>query len=353
MVSSVKDYAIFMLDPVGNVVSWNEGAQRIKGYTQDEIIGKHISVFYPKEDVEAGKVEMELNIAAKKGRFEDEGWRVRKDGSRVWANVIITSLFDDGGKLRGFSKVTRDITERKQAEEALKKTLKDLERSNKELEQFAYVASHDLQEPLRMISSFTQLLAKRYQDKIDKDANDFINYTVDAANRLQKMIQDLLSYSRISTRGNPLVETDANSALGEAISNLNASIQETGVLIVNDELPSVLADHSQLVQLFQNLLGNAIKFHGEESPRIHISAQKADKEWIFSVKDNGIGIDSQYFERIFVIFQRLHPGSQYPGTGIGLALCNRIVKRHGGRIWVESTPGKGSTFYFTLKNPKI
>jgi len=269
---------------------------------------------------------------------------VYPDGKIGWFDLKIYPVPE------GIVILSADITERKRAEAALKKSLADLERSNKELEQFAYVASHDLQEPLRMISSFTQLLDKRYKGKLDKDADEYIDYAVNSANRLQRMIQDLLSFSRVMTRGNPLKSTDANSALGEALANLQTAIQESGALVTNDELPTVWADHSQLVQLFQNLIGNAIKFRREESPRIHITAKKSAEEWEFAIRDNGIGIDKQYFERIFVIFQRLYPGSQYPGTGIGLALCNRIVQRHGGRIWLQSEQGKGATFYFTLKD---
>jgi PAS domain S-box-containing protein len=245
-----------------------------------------------------------------------------------------------------------DISDRKRAEDTLKQTLAELERSNQELEQFAYVASHDLQEPLRMVSSYTQLLARRYQDRLDQDAKEFIDFAVDGATRMQRLIQDLLTYSRVTTRGIRLVPTDAAAALRDALGNLQAVIQEKGARVTHDELPTVLADATQLVQVFQNLVGNAIKFHGDASPRVHVAATPKDDEWVFTVADNGIGIDPQYFDRIFVIFQRLHPGHRYPGTGIGLALCSRIVQRHGGRLWVESAPGRGSTFYFTLKRRK-
>ncbi len=245
-----------------------------------------------------------------------------------------------------------DISDRKHAEDTLKQTLAELERSNQELEQFAYVASHDLQEPLRMVSSYTQLLARRYQDRLDQDAKEFIDFAVDGATRMQRLIQDLLTYSRVTTRGVRLVPTDAAAALRDALGNLQAVIHETGARVTHDELPTVLADATQLVQVFQNLVGNAIKFHGDTSPRVDVAATPKDDEWVFTVADNGIGIDPQYFDRIFVIFQRLHPGHRYPGTGIGLAICQRIVERHGGRLWVESTPGRGSTFYFTLKRQK-
>jgi hypothetical protein len=226
--------------------------------------------------------------------------------------------------------------------------LDELARSNKELEQFAYVASHDLQEPLRMVSSFTQLLEQRYRDKLDDDAREFINYAVDGARRMQRLINDLLEFSRVSTRGRRLEAVDANVVLGTVRANLSAAIEEAGALVTNEELPTVIADPTQLGQLLQNLIGNAIKFHGDESPRVHVVACERPGEWIFAVKDNGIGIDPEYFDRIFVIFQRLQVTADYPGTGIGLAVCKRIVERHGGRIWVESEPGHGAIFSFAI-----
>jgi light-regulated signal transduction histidine kinase (bacteriophytochrome) len=241
-----------------------------------------------------------------------------------------------------------DITERKRAEEKLKLTLADLERSNKELEQFAYVASHDLQEPLRMVSSYTQLLARRYQSQLDAAANEFIAFAVDGANRMQALINDLLAYSRVGTLGKEFEPADCTAVLDRTLANLKAAIEKSSAVVTHDLLPTVMADNLQLVQLFQNLIGNAIKFHGEEPPRVHVSAEQKGNEWVFSIRDNGIGIDPRYAERIFVIFQRLHTREEYPGTGIGLAICKKIVERHGGRIWVESQPGIGSTFYFTI-----
>jgi len=348
LIEGVRDYAIIMLDPDGKVMSWNTGAEHIKGYKEEEIVGKNFSCFYPEEYIEQGKPTQELKEAIANGRFEGEGWRVRKDGARFWADVVITALYTKDGRVRGFAKVTRDVSERKRVEDKLRDTLTDLQRSNKDLEQFAYVASHDLQEPLRMVASYTQLLAERYEDKLDDKANKFIHYAVDGAVRMQMLINDLLTYSRIGTRGKPLEPVDAHAVLGEAINNLKMNIDEAKAIITNDELPTVRADASQLVQLFQNLIGNAVKFHGIENPYIHLSARDDGREWLFSIKDNGIGIEPQYADKVFVIFQRLHTREEYPGSGIGLAICKKIVERHGGRIWFASEPGKGTTFYFTL-----
>ena len=242
----------------------------------------------------------------------------------------------------------RDITERQRAEEKLKLTMADLARSNKDLEQFAYVASHDLQEPLRMVSSYTQLLARRYAGQLDAAANKYIAYAVDGANRMQRLIEDLLAYSRVGTRAKGFAPVDCAAVLDQALANLKASIEQSGAVVTHDPLPTVVHDKLLLVQLFQNLIGNAIKFHVEAPPRIHVSAEQKGDEWVLAVRDNGIGIDPQYAERIFTIFQRLHTNEEYAGTGIGLAICKKIVERHGGRIWVESHPGNGSTFCFTI-----
>jgi len=234
-----------------------------------------------------------------------------------------------------------EITERKRVEE-------ELRRSNAELEQFAYIASHDLQEPLRMISGFTQLLDRRYRDRLDKNAGEYITYIVDGATRMQTMIEDLLMYSRVGTRGRPFEPTNCEDVFERAVANLKVAIEENNAAVTHDPLPTVTADANQMVQLFQNLISNAIKFRGEEPPHVHISAKRGENEWIFSVRDNGIGISPDFMGHLFQLFQREYAASEYPGTGIGLAICKKIVERHGGRIWAESELGKGSTFYFTI-----
>ena len=244
--------------------------------------------------------------------------------------------------------LTLEIDVRKQVEEKLTRAMAELARSNTELEQFAYVTSHDLQEPLRMVSSFVQLLAKRYKGKLDQDADDFINYAVDGVTRMQGLIKDILAYSRVGSRGKEFKSISSEVVLAHALSNLKTGIEQSGAVVTRDPLPVVTGDNSQLVQLFQNLIGNAIKFHKEGAPRIHVSAHQQGNEWVFSVADTGIGIAPESFARIFLIFQRLNDRKQYPGIGIGLAICKKVVERHGGEIWAKSEPGMGSTFYFTL-----
>ena len=241
-----------------------------------------------------------------------------------------------------------EITERKRAEYELKQTLTDLIRSNQDLRQFAYVASHDLQEPLRNVATSLQLLEKEYKNKLGPDADQYIDYAVEGAVRMKALILDLLEYSRVATKGKPPDWIDSKQVLDSTLNRLHSAIAETGAVITHDPLPTIFGDDTQLLQVFQNLIQNAIKFRSNEPPRIHVSAAKNDGEWTFSVKDNGIGIESRYLDRIFVIFQRLHKRSEYDGTGMGLAIAKKVVERHGGRIWAESEPGVGTTFYFTL-----
>jgi light-regulated signal transduction histidine kinase (bacteriophytochrome) len=245
----------------------------------------------------------------------------------------------------------QDVTELEQAEKELADRTLDLERSTAELERFAYVASHDLQEPLRAVASHVQILQEDYQGKLGPDADESIRCAVEGARRMRDLIQDYLAYSRVRIGEDPHEPTSSEGALNRAVHGLDDRIRDSRARVTYDELPEVVADSAQLTELFKNLIANAVKFRREESPRVHVSAARADKSWIFSLRDNGIGIDPEHTGRIFQLFQRLHTQDRYPGTGIGLAICKKIVERHGGRIWVESMPGMGSVFYFTLAVP--
>jgi PAS domain S-box-containing protein len=470
LVDGIEDYAIFMIDTEGKVVSWNAGAQRIKGYRAQEIIGRHYGCFFCAEDIGHGRPQQIMRVAADSGRHTEQRMRIRKDGSRFLASSTLSALRDRHGNLHGFSEVSHDlsaieasaakyrglleaapdamvvvdedekivllnlqaenqfgytrdelvgqplkhiipvgfaerlqadslrsaaealaqqigtgieltgrrkdgsefpieimlspldsregmlitaairnITERKNSETNLVKTVEELKHSNNELEHFAYVASHDLQEPLRMVASYTQLLAKRYKGRLDSDADEFIAFAVDGSERMQSLIQDLLTYSRAGTGGKELREISSEDALRKALTSLRAAIEQSGAIVTQDRLPTITSDATHLAQVFQNLIGNAIKYRGAATPHVHIGvADRGNDEWTFSVSDNGMGIEPQYFEKIFVLFQRLHSREEFAGTGIGLAICKKMVERLGGKIWVESQPKLGSTFYFTL-----
>jgi PAS domain S-box-containing protein len=360
LLDTIPDH-IYFKDEHSRFIRINKAmAQIFKLNSPEEAVGKTDFDFFTAEHAQRAFDDEQRILRTGEpfvGREEKETW---PDGSVTWVSTTKEPLRDRAGRIIGTFGISRDITARKQAEQALAEKAQELQRSNTELEQFAYVASHDLQEPLRMIASYTQLLGRRYKGKLDSDGDEFISYAVEGATRMQVLINDLLAYSRVGTRGKPFARTDCNEVLARTLANLKISIEETGAKITHDPLPQVIADSSQLAQLFQNLIGNAIKFHSpDRTPEIHVftpqeglpQANGSAQEWLVAVRDNGIGIEEKYFERIFVLFQRLHTREQYPGTGIGLAVCRKIVERHGGRIWVESTPGKGSTFYFTL--PKI
>jgi PAS domain S-box-containing protein len=344
--------AMVVVNTDGEIVLLNVQAEKQFGYSRDELVGQQVKNIIPEgfaerlvadalrsaEDALAQQIGTGIELSAR-----------RKNGSEFPIELMLSPLESKEGIL--VTAAIRDITARKAAEAHLLYKVEELNRSNEELGQFAYIASHDLQEPLRMVASYTQLLSRRYKGKLDADADEFISFAVDGAARMQRLIQDLLMYSRVGTKGEELLDTNSEEALQQALLNLRGAIEESRAVVTHDPLPFVLADEMQLAQLFQNLVGNAIKYQSPGIPRIHISAkQNGGKKWIFSVKDNGLGIDPQYFERIFGMFQRLHKREEFAGTGIGLAICKKIVERHGGTISVQSQPGHGSTFSFALAN---
>jgi len=317
----------------------------ILGYEEHELIGKSSLGFVLAEDRDAVRENAVRMLKAERSR----GYEFRivtKQAKIKWVMETVAPIYYKRKRATLGSLI--DVTERKQVEERLKQTTLEIQRSNTELEQFAYVISHDLQEPLRMVSSYTQLLANRYSNKLDADADEFIAYAVDGAKRMQTLLHDLLEYSRIGTRGKPFSLVNCEHIVEQAMANLKIAIEESGASVNYDVLPTVMGDEGQLVRLFQNLIGNAIKFRREEPPHVHISAQRRDSVVTFSVKDNGIGINPQHSQNIFEIFRRLHTREEYPGTGMGLAICKKIVERHGGQISVQSQPGQGSTFHFSV-----
>lgn len=341
---AISSDAVVSVNAEQRIITFNRGAEQIFGYSADEALGEHLDLLIPEIYRKAHRAHVEAFGAGPEvaRRMGERGQIVgrRKSGEVFQADASISKLEVAGRRI--YTAVLRDVTERVRAEQ-------ELARSNAELEQFAYVASHDLQEPLRMIASYTQLLERRYSDRLDDDAREFIAFAVDGVKRMQALINDLLTFSRVGTRGLPFEETDTGTLVDRVLRSLAPNIEESGALVERGELPVVMADGGQLSQVFQNLIVNALKFRRkEEGPYVRISAQRGSGEWVFSVADNGIGILPEYRDRIFVLFQRLHSRAEYPGTGIGLAICKKVVERHGGEIWFESEPGEGTTFHFSI-----
>lgn len=350
-----RDVLEWALDPMiiadarGTITMANHAAEELFGYSQHELVGQPIEFLVPEgvRSAHAGHRAsfMAMPAVRRMGAGIETAAR-RKDGSLVPIEVSLNPIESPGGTL--VSSVIQDLTEKKKAEAEIARYTRELERSNAELEQFAYVASHDLQEPLRMVSSFTQLLARRYRGKLDATADQYIGYAVDGARRMHDLIRDLLKYSRVGTKEKPLEPVACDEVLSVVLGNLRFTIEESMASVTRETLPVVDADATQLAQVFQNLIANAIKFRSTDAPRVHIKAVAKDGQWVFSVRDNGIGIEPEHLEPAFEIFTRFHHREECPGTGIGLAICKRIVERHGGKMWLESRPGQGTVAYFSL-----
>jgi PAS domain S-box-containing protein len=335
-------HGMLMIDPTGNIVLVNREIERLFEYSRDELLGQPVEILVPTEVREHHPELRDSFHRSPKSRPMGAGrdlYGRRKDGAQIPVEIALNPIETEDGVFVLASVV--DISPRKKAEE-------ELRRSNEELERFAYVASHDLQEPLRTVTSYVQLLARRYRDKLGGDAAEFIDFAVAGATRMQHLIEDLLAFSRAGRQEFAPQPTDAGAVFAATLDDLHAAISESAATVTRDPLPNVLVDPVQLEQLFKNLVSNALKFRGAHPPRLQLSVRRDGRFWEFGIRDNGIGIEAKYFERIFVIFHRLHPRERYEGTGVGLAICKKIVERHGGRIWIESTMGEGSTFRFTL-----
>jgi PAS domain S-box-containing protein len=344
MVAAIEDHAIFVMDSEARIASWNTGAEQILGFSSDEMLGEPLSSLFPPD--RADQAEALLDRAREEGSAAEEGWYDRGGAEPFWAEHSIVSLRDDDGQISGYACILKDLTERREAEMRLQERSDELARSNEDLERFAYIAAHDLQEPLRGVAGFSTLLADRYRDQLDDTGREYIDYILEGATRMHTLVNDLLAYSRLGARKPQPRKVHAEGPLGTAMENLQGSIRASRARIEIEDLPSVMVDPGQLIQVFQNLVGNALKYSGNRDPEITISAERHGKAWQFCVADNGVGIAPEYQERVFGAFRRLSRDTE--GTGIGLAICRRVVEGHGGRIWVESEAGQGSRFLFTL-----
>ncbi|MDR0786327.1 MAG: PAS domain S-box protein [Gemmatimonadota bacterium] len=346
----IASEAVVSVNESQRITFFNHGAEAMFGYAPDEVLGEPLAMLIPAavRDAHGQRVRDfgDSGVTARHMGDRGEITGMRKSGESFPAEASISSLVV--GDTRVYTAVMRDVSERRRIEDAVKANSLELARSNAELEQFAYVASHDLQEPLRMVASYTRLLARRYEGRLDADADEFIGYAVDGVNRMQELINDLLAYSRAGSRRREPADVPMDEVLARALKDLGPAIEEAGATVASSPLPVVWGDAGQLAQLLRNLIANAIKFRGKKAPCVEISARRDGDDWVFSVSDNGIGIAPEFSERIFVIFQRLHSRAEYPGTGIGLSICRKIVERHGGRIWVASEPGEGARFCFSL-----
>jgi PAS domain S-box-containing protein len=339
--------AIYAMSIDGQIQSWNPGAEKLYGFSQRDAIGRNISIVVP--DFKQNELNHILNKVAKGERIEAlETKRQRKDKKTIDVSLTLSPIWEESGLVTSVSAISRDITFKKQVEEELRRYAEELALSNEELYVFSYAASHDLQEPLRSIQNFLEILNKKYKKRLGPEMEEQINAADDGVTRMYRLITDFLMYSRVGTERAVKEEVDCNKALKDAMANLELAIKESKANIKQFTLPKIYGNYVQLTQVFQNLIANAIKYQGENKPAIDISAEKKDGMWQFTVKDNGIGIEQWFSERIFIVFQKLHDHRKYPGSGIGLALCKRVIEKHGGKIWFESEVGKGTTFLFTL-----
>lgn len=355
MICEVEDYAIVLLDTSGIVRSWNRGAEKIKGYTAQEIVGQSFSLFYPEKERSNNVPSALLREAATNGKVVYEGWRVRKDGTRFWGSIVITALHDDNGALTGFSKMTRDYSERKKAEDKLRLYAEQLEQKNFELEQFAFVAAHDLREPLRKIATYSERLV---QDSTPAERRgEYYKRIHGASRRMAALIDNLLAFSGVGRNAEAPEELDLSAVVAEIVGDLEPAIEARNARISVGTLPVVVARASQMRQLFQNLIANSLKFNTKETPEVCIRAEQQSEDtrsgaaYNIYVEDNGIGFQQEHAEQIFGVFQRLHGRFEYEGTGLGLAICKKIVEGHNGTIRAHGVPGKGATFVIALPAP--
>jgi len=360
MIESIVDYAIFMLDPQGKVVSWNAGAQRLKGYTEQEVLGQYFSLFYTQEDMQNGKPQTVLEIVAAQGRVEDEGWRVRKDGSRFWANVIITALHDKQGKIFGFSKITRDLTEQKQAEaevqllnSSLEQRAAQLSAANKELEAFTYSIAHDLRAPLRHIQAFSSMLEQELAPQLTPSAKENLQDIIHSAQEMGVMIDDLLGLAGIGRQELNLEVTSLSSLVQEVLKDIRSTTEDRNILWQIGELSYIDCDPGLMKHVLINLFSNAVKYTRPRNPAIIEVVQMTEQgQPVVFIRDNGVGFSMKYADKLFGVFQRLHRREDFEGTGVGLATVQRIIHKHGGRVWAEAELDKGATFFFTLAVPE-
>jgi PAS domain S-box-containing protein len=341
-VRELSNFAMFTINPEGILSSWNAGVANLFGYSEDEWVGQHAQIIFTPAEKAREVCQSELRNAAESGSVTDIRWHRRKDGTEFFAYGFMNAIRDDSGRLTGFAKVMSDETARKELQDSLTE-------SNAALEQFAYVASHDLQEPLRTMSTFAELLAREYHGKLDDGADRYLSFIRTAAQRMSNMVQDLLDYARAKTEEDRPVSVALDEDLEAALTHLTQAVEESGGCVTHAPLPTVEVDRGKMVRLFQNLVGNALKYRRPDvQVKVHISAEQSGDEWLISVEDNGIGFDPAHASTIFMPFKRLHAPGEYSGSGVGLAICRRIVESQGGRIWAESKPGVGSTFRFTL-----